>query len=585
MDRIQLISTNQDLVTNLEQRFGALLVHTESVESAALNAAAGNIGTTIIEGYEKLSTLEKIITVLRDASPSMAITCLVKPDNVRKIINSELKPYIYRVLPNNTSLGQIVLAAKSSQQEHKALQARVASGEDLTVEMRHDATLGPFLPTPSRSFWVSIFGSLVCVSLLTAFVIFREPQTSGAANGNVIAKIEVPETTIAGDETVETDTLAPLAESTELTSSPNTTTSNTEQESVEQSPATDIAMLEFVPQPQEDTVSTMLSKARDAMLKDQLVDPYGDNAVTYFKQVLSIEQKNQAALNGLEEIQQRLVGRIEASLRSNDKQLASIDIVTLRSLYPQHPQIAALSTRLLRSELPNQIDANQDNTGGAQNLTTNAPAIGSNNEKLVDEIEEPPSIQDQVNEILRSADDHIEAYRFDSAISVLNSRTAAVSAYDNLFNQRVTRIRNILLRSGNIAITEQDLVSANESIRLLDRLGLSNESESLNQRLAPSPETTKIGLYEPASSIKVTPPTYPKLALKRNIEGFVQLSFIVRANGDIDDIQILDSAPSDIFNDAAIKAIKNSRYQPANRDGIPEDQRVKQKLNFSVAKK
>ena len=165
MDNVQLISSNQELTTNLAQRFGDALVHTESIENAIVYAASGNIGTTIIEGYEKISTLEKIVTALRDASPSMAITCIVKSDNVRSVMNSELKPYIYRVLPKNISTGQIVLAVNASQQEHKVLQKRYASGENLTVELRRDAALGTLMRAPSQSFWLTITGSLILCKL------------------------------------------------------------------------------------------------------------------------------------------------------------------------------------------------------------------------------------------------------------------------------------------------------------------------------------------------------------------------------------------------------------------------------------
>jgi len=135
MDKVQLITADDDLAIKLQSHLGTELIHTDSVDNAVMNVSSGDIGTTVIHGYEKMSVLLRIVTFLRDACPSMAITCLVKPENVTTVLNSELKPYIYRVLPNNTSVGQIVLAVNSSQKEHRALQEREASGENLTVQL------------------------------------------------------------------------------------------------------------------------------------------------------------------------------------------------------------------------------------------------------------------------------------------------------------------------------------------------------------------------------------------------------------------------------------------------------------------
>ena len=559
MDNVQLISSNQELTTNLAQRFGDALVHTESIENAIVYAASGNIGTTIIEGYEKISTLEKIVTVLRDASPSMAITCIVKSDNVRSVMNSELKPYIYRVLPKNISTGQIVLAVNASQQEHKVLQKRYASGENLTVELRRDAALGTLMRAPSQSFWLTITGSLICVSLLTGLAFIH--NSNGPA-------YEIPDNHVKS--TVER--LSPNNDS-------NVTAATLPQETAEPVLSMDMAMIEFVPEPPANTITSMLNKANHALLNDQLVNPYGDNAVAYFQQVLTIEQHNIAALEGLEEIQTRLVKRIETALLANNKRQASIDIVTLRSLYPQHSKLAELSTRLIRSELP----VTDNKKAPSQNISTPKPVVRSRRDVTAEQSIELPTIQEQVNNILRRIDEHLEAKNFDAAISTLNSRTPAISAYDKLFEQRLTRIRNVLLRSGNIAIDQQDLLTANESIRLLERLNLSSEVESLHQRLNTTAQRARKDILIPASPIKVTPPRYPKFALNREIEGFVELQFIVRSNGDIDDIQVIESSHSKIFDAAAINAVANSSYEAATRNGIPEDQTVQQKLSFNLS--
>jgi protein TonB len=57
-------------------------------------------------------------------------------------------------------------------------------------------------------------------------------------------------------------------------------------------------------------------------------------------------------------------------------------------------------------------------------------------------------------------------------------------------------------------------------------------------------------------------PRYPPLALRRRIEGFVELSFTVQTDGRVTDISVVDSQPSTLFNREAINAMERWRFAP-----------------------
>jgi TonB family protein len=68
------------------------------------------------------------------------------------------------------------------------------------------------------------------------------------------------------------------------------------------------------------------------------------------------------------------------------------------------------------------------------------------------------------------------------------------------------------------------------------------------------------------------PPRYPDAARKAKISGRVTLQAVVKKDGSVGDIQVLQSPGSKFgFDDAAIAAVKQWRYKPATQNGRPID--------------
>ncbi len=73
---------------------------------------------------------------------------------------------------------------------------------------------------------------------------------------------------------------------------------------------------------------------------------------------------------------------------------------------------------------------------------------------------------------------------------------------------------------------------------------------------------------------------YPLSAAKNGIEGAVDLAFRVSAQGDVRDITVVHSEPANIFNRAAIAAVRQWKYQPKTVNGVPTDARMQLRLTF-----
>ena len=87
-----------------------------------------------------------------------------------------------------------------------------------------------------------------------------------------------------------------------------------------------------------------------------------------------------------------------------------------------------------------------------------------------------------------------------------------------------------------------------------------------------------------AASLKRTRtvnPVYPEAARKRGIEGWVELAFTVTPNGTVDDVEVRNASPANVFDDAAMRAIRQWRFEPVERNGENVSQRAMVRLKFA----
>ena len=98
------------------------------------------------------------------------------------------------------------------------------------------------------------------------------------------------------------------------------------------------------------------------------------------------------------------------------------------------------------------------------------------------------------------------------------------------------------------------------------------------QQAAPAEPQGPVDVGELAPTHRV-PPQYPSRAQRRNLEGYVELQFLVRADGSVDasSIEVLAARPGNVFEEAAERAIASWQFEPAN--GL---RRARQRLEFQL---
>lgn len=106
---------------------------------------------------------------------------------------------------------------------------------------------------------------------------------------------------------------------------------------------------------------------------------------------------------------------------------------------------------------------------------------------------------------------------------------------------------------------------------------------ALGQRLVEgSGDVMETMMASDLTPITLLPPQYPLSARQRSIEGWVDVVFVVTAQGTVRDPEIIAAAPEGVFDRAAREAVLRWRFRPLQRGGKAVPARVSVRLDFSL---
>jgi protein TonB len=90
-------------------------------------------------------------------------------------------------------------------------------------------------------------------------------------------------------------------------------------------------------------------------------------------------------------------------------------------------------------------------------------------------------------------------------------------------------------------------------------------------------------LADPAEVISQPAPSYPKVFQEAGISGVVDLQYVIDTLGRVEpgSVKVL-STTHEPFADAAIKAIRESKFRPGRQHGEPIRQLVQQRIRFEA---
>jgi protein TonB len=148
-------------------------------------------------------------------------------------------------------------------------------------------------------------------------------------------------------------------------------------------------------------------------------------------------------------------------------------------------------------------------------------------------------------------------------------------------------VQGQILEQARAALDATQPARAESLLQMAAGLGASADLAALSQRLAQlklttagPPEVLEASLTR-AKAIELD---YPTDALRRGVEGWADVTYVVTAEGKVTTIKVLDSSPKGVFDAAATRALQRMRYQPATQGGKSSAVATKLRISFRLTK-
>jgi len=299
-------------------------------------------------------------------------------------------------------------------------------------------------------------------------------------------------------------------------------------------------------------VTDFLSRGRDALARGALVAPLKDNARFYIESARALAP----GAASVQQATQELIGRLQAEARqaldAKNAPQADIWIAAAADAGADGKQVAAL-----------RAEAQQLHSAHSEQLAQLSAEFNTRLER---------------GAVLEPATDSARFY-----LAQLNQQAAddpltqrARSAYD----ARLVEEARSALRAQDFTATRRWLSEARSAG--VDAAALTTIEAALT---AGQNESQRAESYVDASTltrIRYVAPKFPDIARAHNIDGWVDLQFLVDTDGAVTDVKVVGAQPVGIFEQVALDAVHHWRYLPQMHDGKALGQRARVRLRFTV---
>ena len=300
-------------------------------------------------------------------------------------------------------------------------------------------------------------------------------------------------------------------------------------------------------------VENLISLAARQVSASRLTTPSGDNALGTYRRILKLDTRNEAAIQGIESIAQRLLAGAQTAAFAGDTKRANALVAKVKEFAPNFEGVQEteqLSKQWVRISSDQSVQAD---------LLAAAKAL---------------------------REDKLVAPKGDNALALFRrvlakdpSSEAATRGLDlvaqELISRAWTQLRGQDLSGATQAVADAKLAGAQTSALAELSAEIGYQNRLANARLG------RIDLKLPVSkltAISKIPPEFPKRAANKGITGWASVEFTVSPAGEVVDAKISESS-NNLFDRAALSAIKRWSFEPYLQDGraVP----VKSALRFS----
>jgi len=335
-------------------------------------------------------------------------------------------------------------------------------------------------------------------------------------------------------------------------------------------------------------VRSLVAQGNDRMSNGRLIAPTGSSARESFLEARRLDVTDPNVAQGIRDLNAALIEEARKSIALGRADEAQTYINAARGLGSAGTALATVERALadaVRSGVPastvptpavsGPMNANAGTRRPGTSTPVNAAPAGSNIDSMVADVRgrlnegkliDPPgdSAKDMLAKLSAAAPNRPEVEELSRSLAnKLTDRSKqamAAKAFD---------------RSAQLLAAARDVGGRYEDASI---------SSAERELAAMREQTAAQASIVSAASLKRTKtvnPVYPESARKRRTEGWVELAFTVTPNGTVDAVEVRNSSPAEVFDDAATRAIRQWRFEPIIRNGEAISQRAMVRLRFS----
>jgi TonB family protein len=331
-------------------------------------------------------------------------------------------------------------------------------------------------------------------------------------------------------------------------------------------------------------VRALVSTANDRMAAGRLLSPRNASAQDALLEARRLDPTNPVVLSTIRELSAQLTEEARKALAAGNLDAAAQYVQGAREMGSAGSALAAVERSLAEAQrsaagaAPATTPAVQ--SAGTRRPATNAPSSsqagsGPNIDTMVAEVRQRLNEGKLIDPPGESARDSLAALR-----------AAAPNRPEIEELSRTLSTR--LLDSGRQAMaakafdrSAQLIAAAKDVGQRYNGAAISQAENDLAAARAASDQQNNIVSAASLKRVRMVSPVYPDSARKRGIEGWVELAFTVQTNGTVDEVEVRNASPADVFDDAAIRAVRQWRFEPVVRNGERVAQRAMVRLKFT----
>jgi len=312
--------------------------------------------------------------------------------------------------------------------------------------------------------------------------------------------------------------------------------------------------------------------ARLALDSGMLVEPVEYSAWTLFGAAVDANPDNAEAQAGLDQVAAALLGRGQTAFEQGRLDDAEIVAGTIVTRFPEHAGALELAANIAEARRPPPVVVRE----------APAPAAAA--------APRPPSPEERIPGLHAA---FLEAMGQNAVLT-----PSGTSARDLLGEMIGLAPGHELTGAARTQLVTELLDRSTQSLEALDTAGaeawieaaaplaadpavIESARDRLMQHLIDTESKKRIPVSALDQTVRV-PAQYPDIALERELEGWVDIEFVVTPAGGTAEITVVDASHARYFRNEAIAAVEQWRFEPVIFMGRPIPQLAYTRLEFVI---